>query len=192
MDIDNLKDLMGRVTPGPFKPLPPVALLHLILHYNAETGVFVWKERDRQFFPTLRAQNVWNARFPGCAAMTSVNTSGYYYGSLFDVRYMAHRVAWAMANGADPGGEIDHINGCKQDNRTANLRVASRSMNEHNKALRADNTSGAKGVYQDKRSGSWSARIKLHGRTVNLGTFGDIEAAIGARRAAETTMGVTQ
>jgi hypothetical protein len=45
-------------------------------------------------------------------------------------RLKAHRVAWALAYGADPYPlVIDHINGDKQDNRLHNLRKVTCSEN---------------------------------------------------------------
>jgi hypothetical protein len=44
--------------------------------------------------------------------------------------------------------------------------------------LRSTNTSGYRGVFSDKnRPNKWRAIIKVNGKTVNLGTFLDIEAA---------------
>jgi hypothetical protein len=52
--------------------------------------------------------------------------------------YLAHRLAWFYVKGKWPEADIDHINGDKTDNRFANLREASRSLNRGNSRGRHD------------------------------------------------------
>ena len=47
--------------------------------------------------------------------------------------YPTHRLAWLMAYGVWPSGDIDHINGDRQDNRLCNLRDVSHSRNLFNR-----------------------------------------------------------
>jgi hypothetical protein len=63
--------------------------------------------------------------------------------------YQAHRLAWWYMAGVEPTGEVDHINGCRSDNRWDNLRLATKEQNQHNAKLRTDNTSGTKGMYRN-------------------------------------------
>mgnify|MGYP001062001530 CR=1 FL=1 len=73
--------------------------------------------------------------------------------------------------------QVDHINRDKLDNRRENLRFATRSQNQANKNVGKNNTSRFKGVNQNK--GKWEARIKYHGRRINLGRFTNrIKAAL--------------
>ena len=51
--------------------------------------------------------------------------------------------------------------------------------------LSSSNTSGVRGVYLDKRSKKWRARIKFKGKTVSLGYFSSLEDAVKARLSAE-------
>lgn len=44
---------------------------------------------------------------------------------------------------------------------------------------------GCRGVVWDKRRSRWVARLKLHGKTINLGRFDVLEDAIAARKAGE-------
>ena len=81
--------------------------------------------------------------------------------------------------------EVDHINGDRVDNRRCNLRLVTRSQNQHNAKVRRDNTSGHKGVCWNKAENKWKAYIFLHNRMRNLGHFRDIESAIAARLSAE-------
>jgi len=88
---------------------------------------------------------------------------------------------------APPGLEWDHINRDKLDNRRANLRAVTRSINGRNIGLRRHNTSGVTGVYWFKPIKRWYARINVgKGRKyVHLGYHPSYEAAVAARKAAE-------
>jgi len=47
------------------------------------------------------------------------------------------------------------------------------------------NTSGCRGVYWDKNSGKWRARLRFRGKFYNLGTYANFDDAVKARRKAE-------
>jgi len=51
--------------------------------------------------------------------------------------------------------------------------------------LIATNTSGCRGVYFDKCSGKWRARLKFKGKLMNFGSHANFEDAVKARKAAE-------
>lgn len=57
-----------------------------------------------------------------------------------------HRLIWLWVHGRWPSGDIDHINGAKDDNRIENLREATRSQNITNKKRQVDNSCGFKWV----------------------------------------------
>lgn len=75
--------------------------------------------------------------------------------------------------------EVDHINGNGLDNRRENLRVVARSQNQWNRGRQKNNKSGYKGVGCFPK-GSWTARIKAHGKTMYLGRFLDKKDAARA------------
>lgn len=58
----------------------------------------------------------------------------------------AHHLIWCWVHGEWPSGEIDHINGDRDDNRIENLRLATVSQNRSNKRISSNNTSGYKWV----------------------------------------------
>lgn len=47
------------------------------------------------------------------------------------------------------------------------------------------NTSGCRGVYLDKKSGKWRARLKFKGQIMNFGSYSLYEDAVKARKQAE-------
>lgn len=75
--------------------------------------------------------------------------------------------------GAAENEQVDHINMDKTDNRRCNLRLASHAENQRNKGLRADSTTGFKGVCFDKRAGNYVAYINADGVRTYLGRFSD-------------------
>lgn len=81
--------------------------------------------------------------------------------------------------GAGVDQEVDHINGDRLDNRRQNLRLCSRAENQRNKAKPKNNTSGYKGVRQE-RSGRWAARIYVGDRERYLGTYDSAQQAHAA------------
>jgi len=77
---------------------------------------------------------------------------------------------------------VDHINGDGLDNRRANLRAATPKQNVWNS--RGYGRSKYKGIWLDKSSGKWCARIKVGDKVRNLGRYVDEETAARAYDAA--------
>ena len=117
--------------------------------------------------------------------MTTLDTSGYCQGKLLGKPYLAHRVAFLVMTGDWPSGHVDHINGNRADNRWENLRQVTRFENQKNQKLYKNNKSGVMGVYFQRASEKWVARISLEGTEKYLGVFSDFEEAVAVRRAAE-------
>jgi hypothetical protein len=71
---------------------------------------------------------------------------------------------------------VDHINNVKHDNRNYNLRVASATLNSHNKSKKKNALSKYFGV--SKNGKNWGSQITYNGVTYCLGTYKDeIDAA---------------
>lgn len=84
------------------------------------------------------------------------------------------------------GEYIDHINGNKLDNRRANLRICTQSVNGLNrKGINKNNTSGVRGVYYDKARGLYSAEIMVNRKKIYIGRYEKIDEAKRARQKAE-------
>lgn len=144
--------------------------LRELLTYDPATGLFYWR-KPRPFCSTGKAAG-------------GVTPYGYIRIVIDGRPHQAHRLAWFYTYGFWPEQEIDHINGDRSDNRLRNLREATPSQNQANKAMRRDNASGVKGVTWDKARGKWKAMISVNCKTINLGRFDDIEAAATAYAAA--------
>lgn len=154
------------------RPLPTPEILRQLLRYEPETGKLFWRERGQRWFKSRRDMEAWNTRFADTDAFVTKHPGGYLTGSIFGVRYLAHRVIWAMFHGEEPPEEIDHRNLVKSDNRINNLRPADKSTNQRNIRKRINNTSGFKGVSRTRDpKRPWRACIKLHGKYYSLGTF---------------------
>jgi hypothetical protein len=94
--------------------------------------------------------------------------------------HRAHRLAFLYMTGEDVGVDVDHINGCRSDNRWANLRPASKALNSQNVRLprkTAGRTSKFLGVHWSKCHGKWQARIQIDGKKKHLGVFDNEEDA---------------
>lgn len=92
-----------------------------------------------------------------------------------------HRlVAAAFTPGLAP--EVDHINGQRDDNRSANLRWATPSQNKANSHTRK-NKSGVVGVrYIDGKKNPWQAYGSINGKFKSLGHFPTKQLATAARQ----------
>jgi hypothetical protein len=109
------------------------------------------------------------------------NSKGYYCVRLGAKPMLFHRVVWEHFNGPiPPGMMIDHINNCKDDNRLENLQLSSASANTRKQKMHSNNTCGYAGVYWDKQTGEFRARISTKGKSKHLGSFDTAEEAYAA------------
>jgi HNH endonuclease len=120
----------------PIKPPPPIDRLRELFSYNPETGLF-----------TRRAA-VGGGRYPAGVVAGSKTNNGYIVVRIDGCLYFAHRLAWYFVYGTWPE-EIDHLNHKSDDNRIANLRPASHTLNILNSKLQVGSRSGITGVYND-------------------------------------------
>lgn len=136
------------------------------ISYEPETGVLRWK----------RAQN--SRSVPGSVCGT-VSGTGYVGLKFRSVAYQAHRVAYFLMTGEQPG-EIDHIDRDKANNAWRNLRDVSHAENMRNRAAPV----GKYGRGITKRASGFRASIWHGGRHNHIGVFPTQEEAVAAFRAA--------
>lgn len=152
--------------------LPPVSRLMEALQYEPLTGVFTW------VLPPKKATRVRAGDIAGCFDGRYVNIT------LDGVRLAAHRVALAMTTGVWPEApNIDHRDGDGGNNRLANLREATRSLNQQNQRRpQRSNRTGFLGVVPvpSRRSPRrFRAQVFVEGKPRNLGYYLTAEEAHG-------------
>ena len=141
-----------------------------LLHYNPDTGVFIWR---------ISRRGVKQGKIAG-----SISSDGYLFIGIDCRLYRAHRLAWLYITGEFPRHQIDHINHDRDDNRICNLRDVSMGENSRNRRKDPRNTSGHTGVYWLKAKKKWQASIKNRGKHYHFGWFCDIEDAKAASKKA--------
>lgn len=146
--------------------LTPERLKQLI-DYDPQTGTFTWKvnRRKKAMAGTIGGTHTY---------------AGYRQIRLDGVLYRAHRLAWFYFHGEWPTSQMDHINGRRDDNRIANLRLATHSQNCANRGRQRHNKSGFKGVTWDSQAKKWRSVISARGKSFALGLHSTPEAAHAA------------
>ena len=152
------------------KDLPSPELLRKLLRYEPETGKLFWRHRPLSMFKGEKWFKMWNTRYSGKLAV-SQDGKGYLRLEIGGKMIKAHRAIWAMQNNHWPSGQIDHINGARDDNRLQNLRVVTGFENHRNQKARKGGTSKYPGVSWNKKSKKWEARIFFNGAQKHLGYF---------------------
>ncbi len=148
--------------------------LRELIAYCPETGDFTWKVERRG-----GRNNAFVFALAG--ALAGFVTHGYRVIVVEQNRINAHRIAFALMNGAflPRHMDVDHINGIRDDNRWCNLRSATRSQNMQNlKGAHTDNSTGFLGV--ERKRDKFSAQICINGKKKSLGSFHTPEEAHSA------------
>lgn len=134
------------------------------LEFNPLTGNFSWKVS-----PCNRIQI-------GDIA-GSIDKNGYIIVRINKKAYYAHRLAWFYYYEEWPNKDIDHRDLNKINNKIKNLRLATKPQNAYNTAISKRNTSGFKGVSQNKITKRWMAQLIFEGERIYLGYFSTPEEA---------------
>lgn len=141
--------------------------------YDPESGQLYW------------ATNRGTAK-KGDAAGSLIGDRRYWNVKLRGKRHYVHRIIWEMHHGPIPKGMcIDHINGDGRDNRIDNLRVATLSENQRNRAVNKNSSTGITGVCRHGNGRGFNVQCAGD----YIGYFTDIKEAAAARRRAEISRG---
>lgn len=143
------------------------AAIRELLQYEPDTGRLVWRVTR-------------GSALAGDEAGRVMRATGYRQVRVGKALVYAHRLAWAIHHGEWPALALDHINGERDDNRIANLRLASRAENAWNRGAQVNSSHGQKGVTWNGAMKKWCARIMAHGTRRHLGYFDDLNDAARA------------
>ena len=148
----------------PSRPLPPLELLkdRFYISEDSPSGL-----RNKQMLSSRALKDA----VAGCKAHT-----GYYYVGINSVLYLAHRVAYALLTGEDPGEmEVDHEKGKDVDA----LKLRKATSGQNNCSVRPRKGKKYKGVTL-KPNGRWRAVITKDKQDYHLGYFATLKEACDA------------
>ena len=148
--------------------------LRTLLSYTPETGEFVWR------VDVGRHGRIKAGTIAGC-----LDGDGYLVIRIGGKLHRAHRLAVLHVTGEWPPAQVDHRFGIRHDNRWSELRDATSTINNQNRAAQSRNATGFLGVEFDRRSGRYAARIMVERKRRNCGTFDTAEEAHAAYVAAK-------
>lgn len=134
-----------------------------ILHYEEDTGKFIWKISKK------------GTKGIGKEAGT-LTAKGYIDVCINGKKYGLHRLAFIYMENCIPRC-VDHINGNKSDNRWVNLREATYTQNGYNYKGTGSST-GFRNVYFDPRGQKkYFVRLVVEGKKLNFGYYDTPEEA---------------
>jgi hypothetical protein len=161
--------------------LPPLHYLNQCFIYdeNGPSGLR-WSNRPSEHFKTSRGYKIFTSRClqQNCGYIADNGSKKYWIVKVDQVKYYCHRIIYFLNTGIDPqNDEIDHkdLNGL--NNKTDNLRLATRQENACNRGSNANSTSKYKGVCFEKRTQKWYAQITFLGKNFYLGRHDTAELA---------------
>ena len=160
------------------RPLPTQDELAKWFRYDPQSGIVyrIAEMHKRSFAPLpLLPERVVGTPLPNKYLVCRVPKIG---------SVLVSRLAWVIQAGEDPGEmQVDHINGDRQDNRWANLRLAEKRYNMCNQPKhRSMNGRAPSSTYKGVTvcRGRITAQIRTNGKNIHLGDFPTEEAAYAA------------
>jgi hypothetical protein len=140
------------------------------------------KELINKLFTYKDGNLYWKSKFSKYSSIKIgqeagyIDTEGYKRTKINKKLYGNHQLIYLMFYGFIPL-QIDHANQNKLDNTIENLRIVTKSQNQHNKTIQKNNTSGVKGVSWYKRLKKWQVQIMVNKKPLHFGHFADLELA---------------
>lgn len=139
--------------------------LREVFHYDPETGLFT---RIEQRSGRGKVGDVVGYK----------DASGHLYAMADYQKYAVHRLAFLYMTGEWPKGQVDHMNGVRDDNRWVNLRDVTHTINAQNRtrAKRGKKNDLPLGVFKTLE-GRFRSVCRVMGKNHHLGTFPTIAEA---------------
>ncbi len=109
-----------------------------------------------------------------------LNECKWHYHDLGYARNGSKGYMHRFINNTPDGFETDHINQNKLDNRKFNLRTVTASVNQTNKPIPKNNTSGVQGVTWDRHRSLWKVHFSRNKKRFNIGNYKTKQEAITA------------
>lgn len=135
-------------------------------------------------------------RGTSCGIMGCKSKAGYVCirvaGNLFNRSQLVY--LWFTGHLLKKGEQMDHINGNKLNDYPGNLRLLSATLNQRNRRINDNNTSGYTGVFWDIKSNKYRSYISVDYKSIYIGTYNTPEEAYTARKnwiAAHPELGFT-
>lgn len=158
----------------------PIAILPML---EAANRLFAYDEKTGRITRKASCGGQRSGTRAGC-----LRRDGYLDVGLCGHRVLCHRLGWMLKMQDEPPAEIDHINGCKSDNRFVNLRAITRQHNNQNRRKPySNNKLGVMGVTLI-RSGRYLARIRMGGKAKHIGVYDTVDEASSAYLSARRQM----
>lgn len=156
-----------------------VTELRRLLRYDPETGAWTWLVTNSNRAPA------------GTVTFGSPCPRGDLQIRIHGRIYKSHRLAWLYMTGEWPERQIDHEDLDRSNNRWLNLRPANNSQNNANRRVRAESSTGVKGVIRiNSKAHPYEARIRENGTVRVIGYFATLgEASAAYKAAAEAYFG---
>lgn len=151
------------------------AELKQVLHYNPNTGIFVWLVSPRNNIPagTIAGWENWYK---------------YRTITIHNEKYREHRLAYLYMTGAIPK-IVNHKDHVMDNNKWSNLRGVDGKKKQQNQKIYKNNKSGITGVTWRSNRNKWIAMIVVTKKKIYLGCFENKKDAIKARKKAEIKYG---
>ena len=151
--------------------LPPLEVLKWLFRYDSESGkLYKIRESSGKLCNPEREINALTSN--GYLRVTITDRNG------LKKLFLVHQLIYYMVSNVEPLSIVDHINGDKMDNRFENLKLSNESLNQRNRKMQSNNTSGITGIYWDKDRNKWASEARdPTGRKKYLGRYDDIEEA---------------
>lgn len=136
-------------------------------HFDIECGRFIRTK-------LIKGGGTYRLGPMGCIANT-----GYIHMYVANYKFQQSHLVHLWFTGTLPKSkeQMDHIDGCRANDRPQNLRLVSNLINSRNSKKRINNTSGFTGVGYDYKCNKYYSKIKINYKDVCLGFFSTAQEA---------------